>query len=484
MLKLKDPSLLRQQCLLDGAWIDAYDLGTLVVHNPATGDMLGTVPHMGALETRRAIAAANIAWPAWRKKTARERSAILRKWSDLMLENADDLALIMTAEQGKPLAEAKGEVAYAASFLEWFAEEGKRIEGDTLPSPWPDRRLLVTKEPIGVCAAITPWNFPSAMITRKVGPALAAGCTMVVKPAELTPFSALALAVLAERAGVPAGVFSIVTGDAPAIGLEMTSNPTVRKLSFTGSTQVGRILMQQCAPSIKKLSLELGGNAPFIVFDDADLDAAVEGALASKYRNAGQTCVCANRLYVQDGVYNAFAAKLVAAVAKLKVGDGQQDGVTQGPLIEEKAVRKVEEHIADALAKGARLLAGGKRHPLGHSFFEPTILADVDASMKVAREETFGPLAPLFRFHTEEEVIALANDTEFGLAAYFYSRDIGRVFRVAEGLESGMVGVNSGLISNEVAPFGGVKQSGLGREGSKYGIDDYLSIKYICMGGI
>jgi succinate-semialdehyde dehydrogenase/glutarate-semialdehyde dehydrogenase len=484
MLKLNDPSLLRQQCFINGQWLDADDGSTIAVTNPATGETVGHVPHMGAKETQRAIDAANAAWPAWRKKTAKDRSVILRKWNDLMLANADDLALIMTAEQGKPLAEAKGEVVYAASFIEWFAEEAKRVEGDTLASPWADRRLLVTREPIGVCAAITPWNFPAAMITRKAGPALAAGCPMVVKPAELTPFSALALAVLAERAGIPAGIFSVLTGDSKAIGGEMCSNPVVRKLTFTGSTQVGRILMQQCAPTIKKLSLELGGNAPFIVFDDADLDAAVEGAIASKYRNAGQTCVCANRLYVQDGVYEQFASKLVAAVAKLKVGNGQDEGVTQGPLIEEKAVAKVEEHIADALAKGGRLLAGGKRHALGHSFFEPTIVADVNAGMLVAREETFGPLAPLFRFKTEDEVLALANDTEFGLAAYFYSRDIGRVWRVAEGLESGMVGVNSGLISNEIAPFGGVKQSGLGREGSKYGMDDYLVIKYICIGGI
>jgi succinate-semialdehyde dehydrogenase/glutarate-semialdehyde dehydrogenase len=484
MLNLKDPALLRQQCYIDGAWCDARDAATIAVVNPATGETLGTVPRMGALETAHAIAAANAAWPAWRKKGARERGLILRKWNDLMIENADDLALIMTAEQGKPLAESKGEIAYAAAFIEWFAEEGKRIEGDTLQSPWPDRRLLVTREPIGVCAAITPWNFPAAMITRKAGPALAAGCPMVVKPAELTPFSALALAVLAERAGLPKGVFSVVTGDSKAIGAEMTSNPLVRKLSFTGSTQVGRMLMEQCAPTIKKLSLELGGNAPFIVFDDADLDAAVEGAIASKYRNAGQTCVCANRLYVQDGVYQRFADKLVAAVARLKVGNGQEAGVTQGPLIEEKAVRKVEQHIADALAKGARLLAGGKRHALGHSFFEPTVLADVTSDMQVASEETFGPLAPLFRFTTEDDVIAMANDTEFGLAAYFYSRDIGRVWRVADALESGMVGVNTGLISTEVAPFGGVKQSGLGREGSRYGIDDYLVIKYICMGGL
>ncbi len=484
MLTLNDPTLLRHQCFVNGHWIDADDASTITVTNPATGETIGTVPHMGATETQRAIDGANAAWPAWRKKTAKERSTILRTWNELMLANADDLALIMTAEQGKPLAEAKGEVVYAASFIEWFAEEAKRIEGDTLASPWADRRLLVTREPIGVCAAITPWNFPAAMITRKAGPALAAGCPMVVKPAELTPFSALALAELGERAGIPPGVFSVVTGSSRAIGAEMTSNPTVRKLTFTGSTGVGRILMEQCAPTIKKLSLELGGNAPFIVFDDADLDAAVEGAMASKYRNAGQTCVCANRLYVQDGVYEAFAAKLVAAVAKLKVGNGQEPGVTQGPLIEEKAVEKVEQHIADALSKGGRLLAGGKRHALGHSFFEPTVIADVTSDMLVAREETFGPLAPLFRFSTDEEVLALANDTEFGLAAYFYSRDIGRIWRVAEGLESGMVGVNSGLISNEIAPFGGVKQSGLGREGSKYGIEDYLVVKYICMGGI
>ena len=484
MLNLKDSSLLRQQSYINGEWCDADDASTITVTNPATGESIGTVPHMGALETKRAIDCANAAWPAWRKTTARERSLILRKWNDLMLENADDLALIMTAEQGKPLPEARGEVAYAASFFEWFGEQAKRIEGDTLQSPWPDRRMVVTREPIGVCAAITPWNFPAAMITRKVGPALAAGCPIIVKPAELTPFSALALAVLAERAGVPKAVFSVITGDSKSIGLEMTSNPVVRKLSFTGSTQVGRILMAQSAPTIKKLSLELGGNAPFIVFDDADVDAAVEGAIASKYRNAGQTCVCANRLYVQDGIYDQFADKLVAAVAKLKVGNGQETGVTQGPLIEEKAVVKVEQHIADALSKGARLMAGGKRHALGHSFFQPTVLADVDSSMQVATEETFGPLAPLFRFKTEAEVIAMANDTEFGLAAYFYSRDIGRVWRVAEALESGMVGVNTGLISNEIAPFGGVKQSGLGREGSKYGMDDYLVMKYICMGGI
>ncbi|MDO8036925.1 NADP-dependent succinate-semialdehyde dehydrogenase [Janthinobacterium sp. SUN128] len=484
MLQLKDPTLLRHQAYVNGAWADADGGQTINVSNPATGEHIGTVPLMGAAETRRAIEAANAAWPAWRKKTAKERAAVLRRWHDLILENADDLALIMTTEQGKPLPEAKGEVQFGASFIEWFAEEGKRVAGDTLQSPWPDRRLVITKEPIGVCAAITPWNFPAAMITRKVGPALAAGCPMVLKPAEATPFSALALAVLAERAGVPAGVFSIVTGAPQDIGGEMTSNPIVRKLTFTGSTQVGRLLAEQCAPTIKKLSLELGGNAPFIVFDDADLDAAVEGAIASKYRNAGQTCVCANRLYVQDSVYDAFAEKLVAAVAKLKVGNGIEAGVTQGPLIDAKAVAKVEEHVADALGKGGRLLAGGKRHALGNGFFEPTIIADVTNDMRVATEETFGPLAPLFRFKTDDEVIALANNTEFGLAAYFYSRDIGRIWRVAEGLETGMVGVNTGLISNEIAPFGGVKQSGLGREGSTYGIEDYLVIKYICMGGI
>ena len=484
MMQLKDPSLLRQQAYLNGQWCDADNGETCPVTNPATGEVIGTVPQMGAAETRRAIEGADKAWGAWRAKTGKERSAILRKWNDLMLANADDLALIMTVEQGKPLAESKGEIGYAASFIEWFAEEAKRVNGDTMQSPWPDRRIVVIKQPIGVCAAITPWNFPSAMITRKAGPALAAGCPMVLKPAMATPYSALALAVLAERAGIPAGIFSVLTGSSRAIGGEMTSNPIVRKLTFTGSTEVGRVLMQQCAPTIKKLSLELGGNAPFIVFDDADLDAAVEGAIISKYRNAGQTCVCANRLYVQDGVYDAFAQKLVAAVEKLKVGNGVEAGVNQGPLIDANAVKKVEEHVADALSKGGRLLTGGKRHTLGHSFFEPTVIADTTTEMLVAREETFGPLAPLFRFKTDAEAIALANDTEFGLAAYFYSRDIGRIWRVAEGLESGMVGINTGLISNEIAPFGGVKQSGLGREGSKYGMDDYLVIKYLCMGGL
>ncbi|CAJ6900998.1 succinate-semialdehyde dehydrogenase [Burkholderia pseudomallei] len=480
-LALKDPALLRERAFVAGEWQAADGGATLEVRNPATGALIGTVPAMGAAETRRAIDAANAAWPAWRKKTAKERAAILRKWHDLMIAHADDLALILTTEQGKPLAEAKGEIGYAASFLEWFAEEGKRVYGDTIPTPAADKRIVVTKEPVGVCAAITPWNFPAAMITRKVGPALAAGCPIVVKPAEATPFSALAMAVLAERAGVPAGVFSVVTGEPKAIGGELTSNPIVRKLSFTGSTPVGRLLMAQCAATVKKVSLELGGNTPFIVFDDADLDAAVEGAIASKYRNSGQTCVCTNRFYVHEKVYDAFAEKLTAAVAKLKVGPGTEAGVVQGPLINGAAVRKVEAHIADALDKGARVTTGGQRHPLGHGFFEPTVLTGVTPDMKVAKEETFGPLAPLFRFSTEEEAIRYANDTEFGLAAYFYSRDIGRVWRVAEALEYGMVGINAGIISNEVAPFGGVKQSGLGREGSHYGIDDYVVIKYMCV---
>ncbi|AGK49878.1 MULTISPECIES: NADP-dependent succinate-semialdehyde dehydrogenase [Burkholderia] len=480
-LALKDPALLRERAFVAGEWQGADGGATFEVRNPATGALIGTAPAMGAAETRRAIDAANAAWPAWRKKTAKERAAILRKWHDLMVAHADDLALILTTEQGKPLAEAKGEIGYAASFLEWFAEEGKRVYGDTIPSPAADKRIVVTKEPVGVCAAITPWNFPAAMITRKVGPALAAGCPIVVKPAEATPFSALAMAVLAERAGVPAGVFSVVTGDPKAIGGELTSNPVVRKLSFTGSTAVGRLLMAQCAATVKKVSLELGGNAPFIVFDDADLDAAVEGAIASKYRNSGQTCVCTNRFYVHEKVYDAFAGKLTAAVAKLKVGLGTEAGVVQGPLINGAAVQKVESHIADALDKGARVTTGGKRHALGHGFFEPTVLTGVTPDMKVAKEETFGPLAPLFRFSTDEEAIRYANDTEFGLAAYFYSRDIGRVWRIAEALEYGMVGINAGIISNEVAPFGGVKQSGLGREGSHYGIDDYVVIKYMCV---
>ena len=481
-LKLRDPALFRQQCHIGGVWLDADAKGTIPVVNPATGGVLGTIPKMGAGETRRAIEAADAALPAWRARTAKDRAAILRKWFDLMLANADDLAMIMTAEQGKPLAESKGEIVYAASFIEWFAEEAKRVYGDVIPTVMGDRRLIVIKQPVGVCAAITPWNFPAAMITRKAGPALAAGCTMVVKPATQTPFSALALAVLAERAGVPAGVFSVVTGASAAIGGEMTANPVVRKLTFTGSTEVGRVLMKQCADTIKKMSLELGGNAPFIVFDDADLDAAVEGAMASKYRNAGQTCVCANRLLVQDAVYDTFVAKLAGKVGALKVGNGAEAGITTGPLIDQAAVDKVEEHVADAVAKGARVVVGGKRHALGGLFYEPTILAGVDTSMKVTREETFGPVAPIFRFNTEAEAIAMANDTEFGLASYFYARDIGRVWRVAEAIESGMVGINVGIISNEVAPFGGVKQSGLGREGSKYGIDEYMEVKYLCIG--
>jgi succinate-semialdehyde dehydrogenase/glutarate-semialdehyde dehydrogenase len=479
-MKLEDSNLLRQQCYLNGQWVGGE--ADFPVRNPASGAELARVPRLGAAETRAAISAADAAWPAWRSRTAKERAAVLRRWFELMNQYADDLASLMTAEQGKPLAEAKGEVLYAASFVEWFAEEGKRAYGETIPAVAADKRMLVIKQPIGVCAAITPWNFPAAMITRKVAPALAAGCTVVVKPAEQTPLTALALAELAHRAGFPVGVFNVITGDPVAIGGELTSNPTVRKLSFTGSTEVGRLLMGQCAPSIKKLSLELGGNAPFIVFDDADLDAAVEGAMISKYRNTGQTCVCANRLLVQDGIYEAFAAKLAAKVATLKVGEGTEAGVTQGPLIDADALAKVEAHIADAVAHGARVLAGGRRHEKGGTFFQPTVLADVTPAMRVAREETFGPVAPLFRFKTEEEAIALANATEFGLASYFYSRDIGRIFRVGEALEYGMVGVNTGLISNEVAPFGGIKQSGLGREGSKYGLEEYLEVKYLCLG--
>ena len=481
---LKDAKLFRQQCYLDGAWCAADDGRSFPVTDPASGQVLGSVPLMGAAETRRAIEAARLAQPAWRARTAGARARILRRWFELMLEHQEDLALLMTREQGKPLAESRGDIAYAASFIEWFAEEGKRVYGDVIPAAQADKRIVVTREPIGVCAAITPWNFPSAMITRKAGPALAAGCAMVVKPAEQTPFSALALAELAERAGVPRGVFSVLTGDAPTIGGEMTANPTVRKLTFTGSTEVGIKLMAQCAPTVKKLSLELGGNAPFIVFDDADLDAAVEGAIMSKYRNAGQTCVCANRLLVQDGVYDAFAEKLGRAVAKLKVGSGLEAGVTQGPLIDEAAIAKVEELLADATSKGARIVCGGKRHGLGGTYFEPTIVADVTPMMRVAREEIFGPVAPLYRFKTEAEAIALANDTEYGLAAYFYAGNIARVWRVSEALEYGIVGINTGIISTEVAPFGGMKSSGIGREGSKYGIEEFLEIKYLCMGGI
>lgn len=481
-MQLNDPTLLRHEAFIDGEWQGAQNGATFEVTDPSSGQSLGSVPNMGVQETRQAIAAANAAWPAWRKQTAKERAAVMRRWFDLINAHADDLAMILTREQGKPLAEAKGEITYAASFIEWFAEEGKRVAGDTLASPAADKRIVVTKEPIGVCAAITPWNFPAAMITRKVGPALAAGCPIVVKPAEATPFTALAMAVLAERAGIPKGVLSVITGDPKAIGGELTANPIVRKLSFTGSTPVGRLLMAQSAATVKKVTLELGGNAPFIVFEDADLDAAVAGAIASKYRNSGQTCVCTNRFYVHDRVHDAFAEKLAAAVAKLKVGNGLENGVTLGPLINEAAVLKVESHIEDALSQGARIATGGKRHALGHGFFEPTVLTGVTPAMKVAKEETFGPLAPIFRFSSDEEVIAYANDTEFGLAAYFYSRDIDRVWRVAEALEYGMVGINTGLISNEVAPFGGVKQSGLGREGSHYGIDDYVVIKYLCIG--
>ena len=483
-LPLRDPSLFRQACCIGGKWIDADSGRTQSVRNPATGEVIGTVPALGAAETRRAIDAAAAAFPAWRKLLAKERSAILRRLFTLMIENTEDLAIIMTAEQGKPLAESRGEIAYAASFIEWFAEEGKRIYGDTIPQPKVGQRILVTKEPIGVFAAITPWNFPAAMITRKAGPGWAAGCTGVIRPASQTPFSALAIAVLAERAGMPPGVCNVITGPSGDVGGELTSNPRVRKLSFTGSTEVGAKLLAQIAPTVKKASMELGGNAPFIVFDDADLDAAVLGAMASKFRNAGQTCVCANRLLIQDGVYDAFTAKLKVAVAALRVGNGMDDGVTQGPMINEDAVEKVEAHIGDAVARGATVALGGKRHALGGTFFEPTILTGVPRTADIFREETFGPAAALFRFNDEAEAIEMANDTEFGLAAYFYARDVGRIFRMAEALEYGIVGVNEGIISTEVAPFGGMKSSGLGREGSKYGIEDYLEIKYVALGGI
>ncbi len=484
MMTLKNSSLLKQQCYLDGQWCSADSGATINVTNPATGETVGVVPKMGTMETRRAIESANKALVSWKARTAKERAAILRRWFELIMENQDDLAVIMTAEQGKPLAESKGEIAYAASFIEWFAEEGKRVYGDTIPSYARDKRIVVTKEPIGVCAAITPWNFPAAMITRKAGPALAAGCTMVVKPATATPFSALALALLGEQAGIPAGVFSVITGSSKEIGDEMTGTPSVRTLTFTGSTEVGKQLTAQCAGTMKKVSMELGGNAPFIVFDDADLDAAVEGAIASKYRNTGQTCVCTNRILVQESVYGAFCEKRVAAVSKMTVGDGLKGEVQQGPLIDMASVEKVEEHIADAVSKGARIVLGGKRHPLGGTFFEPTIIADVTPEMLVAREETFGPLAPLFKFTTDEEAVRMANDTEFGLASYFYCKDIRRVWRVAEALEYGIVGINTGLISSEVAPFGGMKESGVGREGSKYGIEEFVEVKYLCMGGI
>ncbi|OFW14255.1 MAG: succinate-semialdehyde dehydrogenase (NADP(+)) [Acidobacteria bacterium RIFCSPLOWO2_02_FULL_67_21] len=483
-ISLREPRLFRQACYIDGAWIAAREGAAIDVDNPATGEIVGRVPKLGAAETRDAIAAAARAWPAWRSVTARERSRVMRRWFDLMMAHQDDLARLMTTEQGKPLAESRGEVAYAASFLEWFGEEAKRVYGDTIPGHQRDTRIIVIKQPIGVVACITPWNFPLAMITRKAGPAIAAGCPVVLKPASQTPFSALALAELGEQAGLPKGVLNILTGPAEEIGRELTSNPEVRKLSFTGSTATGKLLMAQCAGTVKKVSLELGGNAPFLVFDDADLDAAVEGAMASKYRNSGQTCVCANRIFVQDGVYDAFASKLTEAVRRLKPAPGLEEGATQGPLIDDRAVQKVEEHISDALSKGARVVSGGKRHALGGRFFEPTVLADVTPSMLIAREETFGPVAPLFRFRTEEEAVALANDTPFGLAAYFYGRDVGRIWRVAEALESGIVGVNTGIISTEVAPFGGVKESGLGREGSKYGIEEFLEVKYICFGRI
>ncbi len=483
-MKLTDSLLLREQCFIDGRWVPADNGGTLPVHNPATAETLAVIPNMGAAETRRAIAAAAKALPPWAARTAKDRAIVLRRWYELMLQHQEDLAILMTAEQGKPLAESKGEIAYAASFIEWFAEEGKRLYGDIIPGHQSDKRIMVLRQPIGVVAAITPWNFPSAMITRKAGPALAAGCSLVLKPATQTPLSALALAELGARAGIPPGVFNVVTGSAAAIGGEMTTNPTVRKVTFTGSTEIGKKLMVQCAGTLKKLSLELGGNAPFIVFDDADLDAAVQGAIASKYRNTGQTCVCANRLLVQEGVYEEFAEKLAAAVGKLRIGDGLKGATDQGPLIDAKAVAKVEEHVADALKKGAKVALGGRRHELGGTFFEPTILTGVTPEMLVAREETFGPVAPLFKFKFEAEAIAMANDTEFGLAAYFYTRDLARSWRVSEAIEYGIVGLNTGIISTEVAPFGGVKESGTGREGSKYGILDYTEMKYICVGGV
>jgi succinate-semialdehyde dehydrogenase/glutarate-semialdehyde dehydrogenase len=484
MFKLKDQTLLRQQCYINGQWEDASSGATIQVTNPATGSLLGTVPDLGKEEVAAAIAKADAALPQWRNKIAAERSLLLRRWFDLIMDCQADLAAIMTAEQGKPLAESTGEIAYAASFIEWFAEEGKRVYGDTVPTHQADTRIVVIKQPVGVCVAITPWNFPAAMITRKAAPALAAGCVMLVKPSGATPFSALALAELADRAGIPPGVFNVVTGQSSVVCKEFTDNPTVRKLSFTGSTEVGRLLMRQCAETVKRVSLELGGNAPFIVFDDADLDKAVQGAMVCKYRNSGQTCVCANRIYVQDGIFDAFAEKFVAAVQDLNVGDGFQPDVQQGPLINSQAVEKVESHIADALSKGAQLLEGGKRHRLGGTFFQPTVLGDVSRGMDIARDETFGPVAPLFRFRTEAEVVEMANDTEFGLASYLFSRDMGRIWRVSGMLEYGMVGINTGILSTAVAPFGGIKQSGIGREGSKYGIDEYLEMKYLCMGGI
>ncbi|NNM61451.1 MAG: NAD-dependent succinate-semialdehyde dehydrogenase [Steroidobacteraceae bacterium] len=484
MIKLRDQNLLRQSCYVDGRWLPASGGATTPIHNPATHEVLGSVPNMGAAETKLAIEAAAKAFAGWAARTAKERATLLRRWHELILANQEDLAVLMTAEQGKPLAESKGEIAYAATFIEWFAEEGRRVYGDVIPSHQADKRILVLRQPIGVVAAITPWNFPAAMITRKAGPALAAGCTFVCKPAPQTPFSALALAELADRAGIPKGVFNVLTGAATEIGGEMTSNPLVRKLTFTGSTAIGKKLMAQCAGTMKKISMELGGNAPFIVFDDADLDAAVQGAITSKYRNTGQTCVCANRFLIQAGVYAEFAARLSAAVGVLKVGDGLAGATDQGPLIDSKALAKVEAHVADAVAKGAKLSIGGKRHALGGTFYEPTVLTEVTPAMVIAREETFGPVAPLFKFHTEAEAVSMANDTEFGLAAYFFTRDLARSWRVSEALEYGIVGLNTGLISTEVAPFGGVKESGTGREGSKYGILDYTEMKYVCVGGI
>jgi succinate-semialdehyde dehydrogenase/glutarate-semialdehyde dehydrogenase len=483
-VELDDPRLFRQACYIDGRWVSSDAHAAIEVDNPANGAVLGSVPKLGAAETKHAIDAANRAFPAWRRKTAKERAVVLRRWFDLMMANQEDLARLMTLEQGKPLVESRGEVAYAASFLEWFGEEAKRVYGDTIPQHQPDKRIVVVKEPIGVVACITPWNFPLAMITRKAGPAIAAGCTVVLKPASQTPFSALALAELGERAGLPPGVFNVITGPAAEIGRELTTNPVVRKLSFTGSTDTGKLLMAQCAGTVKKVSLELGGNAPFIVFDDADLDEAVKGAIVSKYRNTGQTCVCANRFLVHEGIHDAFARKLTEAVANLRTAPGLEPDATQGPLIDDRALAKVEQHVRDATAKGATVMIGGRRHRLGGRFFEPTVLAGVTPAMAVAREETFGPVAALFRFSTEQEAVALANDTEFGLAAYFYGRDIGRIWRVAEALEYGIVGINTGLISTEVAPFGGVKESGFGREGSHYGIDEFLVVKYLCLGGI
>ena len=484
MLELSNSALLQTKCLINGEWVNAKNGKTLDVFNPASGELITTIASVGPEETQDAIVAAETAQKTWKKKTAKERAALLRRWHDLLLANQDDLAKLMTAEQGKPLAESRGEIGYAASFIEWFAEEGKRIYGDMIPTYAPDRRIMVLKEPVGVCAAITPWNFPAAMITRKVGPALASGCTIVIKPASETPLSALAMGVLAQEAGIPAGVINIVVGSAREIAKTLTDSPIVRKLTFTGSTPIGKLLMKDCADTMKKVSLELGGNAPFVVFDDANVDDAVEGAMISKYRNAGQTCVCANRIYVQAGVYDAFVEKFAAKVASMKIGHGTEAGVEQGPLINSSAVDKVDEHVQDALQKGGTLVTGGKRHELGANFYHPTVIANASQEMLFAKEETFGPLAPVFKFETEEDVIELANDTEYGLASYFYSRDIGRIFRVAEALESGLVGVNAGVIATEVAPFGGYKESGLGREGSKYGIDDYVNTKYVCLAGL